>query len=85
MKTLADYYLYGIVVCCVIVVALYLVISIRLLLSARKEGINVCVSAMIPIYNLTLIPRKWWVKYKRKRPSKKKEEDVYAEDEEIEL
>lgn len=77
MYYLAEYYIYGIVACCVLVVGLYLFISIRLMLSARKEGIDVCVTAMIPIYNLHIPIRKAIVRRKRNQ--------VYSDDDVIEL
>lgn len=77
MQFLADNYIVGISVACVVVIAVYLVFSIRLMISARREGINACASALIPIYNLILWVRKW--------RRKKKNSATLAEDEEIEL
>lgn len=84
MKTLADYYTYGIVVCCIIATALYLAFSIRLIITARREGLDVCASALIPIFNIGLFFKK--VYRKRKRVKLEKEsKDIFEEDEEIEL
>lgn len=77
MQALADYYIIGISVICVLVITLYLVFSIRLIITSRREGINACASALIPIYNLIL-----WI---RKCMRKKKNSAVFDEDEEIEL
>ena len=77
MQALADYYIVGISVLCVIIVSLYLIFSIRLIITSRREGINACASAMIPVYNLILWLRKW--------RRKKKNSTVMDEDEEIEL
>lgn len=77
MQALADYYIVGISVICVLVVTLYLVFSIRLIITSRREGINACASALIPVYNLIL-----WI---RKCRRKKKSLAVFDEDEEIKL
>ena len=77
MQALADHYVVGISVMCVLVVTLYLIFSIRLIITSRREGINACASALIPIYNLIL-----WI---RKCRRKKKNSIVIEEDEEIEL
>ena len=57
MATLADQYVIGIIVCCLIVSGLYIAFSVRLII------MNVCASAMIPIYQLIL----WFRKCLRKR------------------
>ena len=77
MLILQQNYIVGISIACVIVVALYLAFSIRLIVTSRREGINACASAMIPVYNLILWIRKW--------RRKKKNNIVLAEDEEIEI
>lgn len=77
MAFLADKYIYGISVACSVVVVCYLVFSIRLIIKARKIGMNVCVSAMIPGYNIIL-----WV---RKCIKHRRESKPYSADEEIEL
>lgn len=77
MQFLADNYIVGISIACVLVVALYLTFSIRLIVTSRREGINACVSAMIPPYNIIL-----WI---RKCRRKKKNSIIPDEDEEIEL
>lgn len=58
MQLLADEYVIGTAVIAVVVVTAYLTFSIRLIVTARKEGIDVCASAMIPVYNLILWIRK---------------------------
>lgn len=77
MQALANYYVVGITIICIVVVTLYLIFSIRLIITSRREGINACASAMIPIYNLILWLRKW--------RRKKKNSKLMGEDEEIEL
>lgn len=77
MYFLADKYVYGISVACFLLVVCYLVFSIRLIVRARKLGINICASAMIPVYNLTVWVRVLFKKRRESRP--------YSEDEEIEL
>lgn len=84
MKTLADYYTYGIVVCCIIVTALYLAFSIRLIITARREGLDVCASALIPFFNIGLFFKKAYKKRKRVK-LEKESKDIFEEDEEIEL
>lgn len=63
MATLADQYVIGIIICCLIVSGLYIAFSVRLIITARSEGMNVCASAMIPVYQLIL----WFRKCLRKR------------------
>ena len=77
MSRLADMYLYGVLASIFIVVGVYVFYSVRVLLSCRKNGIDICASAMIPVYNLTL-PVRVLIK-------KHKEKQIYGEDEEIEL
>lgn len=84
MKTLADYYVYGIVVCCIIVTALYLAFSIKLIITSRREGLDVCVSALVPIFNIGLFFKKVFKKKKRLK-LEKESADIFEEDEEIEL
>ena len=77
MSSLADGYLYGIVVACFFVIVGYVLYSVLVLLSCRKVGIDICVSAMIPVYNLILPIRRLIRKHKNSQ--------IYQEDEEIEL
>lgn len=77
MYTLAENYILGIIALCVIVVACYLIFSIRLIKTSRQEGLDVCTSAMIPIYNVVLWVRKCIRKYNNSK--------TYKLDEEIEL
>lgn len=84
MAYLAENYIPGIVVLCVVVVAGYLFFSIRLIVNARREGLNVCISAMIPIYNLIIWLRKVFRKHKNNK-IRRENNRVLAEDEEIEL
>lgn len=77
MYTLSDNYILGIVILCSIVVACYLIFSIRLIQTSRREGLDVCISAMIPIYNVVL-----WV---RKCIKKHQNSKVLDLDEEIQL
>ena len=84
MKIASEYYTYGIVVCCIIVTALYLAFSIRLIITARREGVDVCASALIPIFNIGLFFKKAYRKRKRVK-LEKESSDIFEEDEEIEL
>lgn len=77
MLVLQQNYVVGMSVACTVVVALYLAFSIRIIVTSRREGINACASAMIPVYNLILWIRKW--------RRKKKNDQVIPEDEEITL
>lgn len=77
MLVLQQNYVVGMSVACTVVVALYLAFSIRLIVTSRREGINACASAMIPVYNLILWIRKW--------RRKKKNNQAIPEDEEITL
>lgn len=75
MKLLADNYIVGIVVACIIVIALYVLISVKILLYARKQNIDVCVSALIPLYHIVILIRAII--------KKKKDNNILTEDEEI--
>lgn len=77
MAFLADNYIYGISVSCVVVISMYLAFSIRLIVTARRVGMNICASAMIPIYNIVLWVKKCIVKHRASKP--------YGAEEEIEL
>lgn len=58
MALFAREYVVGTAVIGITVVSIYLFFSIRLIITSRKEGIDVCASAMIPVYNLILWVRK---------------------------
>ncbi len=70
MQMLADEYIIGISVLIVFVIAIHIFFSVRLIVTSRREGLDVCVSAMIPIYNLVLWVRKSIRKYKNKKIDK---------------
>ena len=57
MIWLAENYVMGIVVACIIVILLYVGVSLVGMFSAREEGLDVCVSAMIPIWNIVILIR----------------------------
>ena len=57
-KFLADYYIYGISITSFLAVLLYLVFSIRFVITARKEGMDICISAFIPVWNIVTWLRK---------------------------
>lgn len=76
-KYLADYYIYGISIASTLFVILYLIFSIRLVITARRENMDVCVSAFIPLWNIIT-----WV---RKSLKHRKNSKIIGEDEEIEL
>lgn len=77
MLFLANNYVYGIVLLCCVVCIIYLAFSIRLIVTSRREGINLCAMAMIPVINILL-----WV---RKCVVKRKNNKVFREDEIIEI
>lgn len=68
MQFLADNYVIGMSVFIVLLISIYLIFSIRLIITARREGLDICVSAMIPIYSLIL----WIRKCIKKRKNNKK-------------
>lgn len=70
MKMLADEYVIGISVLIVFVIAIHIFFSVRLIVTSRREGLDVCVSAMIPVYNLVLWVRKSIRKYRNKKIDK---------------
>lgn len=70
MQMLADEYIIGISVLIVFVIAIHIFFSVRLIVTSRREGLDVCVSAMIPIYNLVLWVRKSIRKYRNKKIDK---------------
>lgn len=67
MQYLADNYVYGIAVLCSVVCIIYLIFSIRLIVTSRREGINICASAMIPFVNIIFWVRKCVVKHKNNK------------------
>lgn len=77
MALLAENWIPGVSVCIAVCVIIYLVFSIRLVVTARRVDMNVGVTAMIPVWNLVLWLRKCWRNHKLNKPIK--------EDEEIEL
>lgn len=68
MQFLADNYVVGMSVFIILLISIYLLFSIRLIITARREGLDICVSAMIPIYSLIL----WIRKCIKKRKNNKK-------------
>lgn len=70
MQMLADEYIIGISVLIVFVIAIHIFFSVRLIVTSRREGLDVCVSAMIPVYNLVLWARKSIRKYRNKKIDK---------------
>lgn len=70
MQMLADEYVIGSSVLIVFVVAIHIFFSVRLIVTSRREGLDVCVSAMIPVYNLVLLVRKSIRKYRNKKIDK---------------
>lgn len=68
MQFLADNYTIGIPIFISLLIGVYLLFSIRLIITSRREGLNICVSAMIPVYSLIL----WVRKCIRKRKNNKK-------------
>lgn len=84
IEFLSINYIVGISVFCTIVVIGYLVFSIRLIVTSRREGLDVCMTAMIPIVNVFL----WFKKCIRRHKNKKillESSRVLKDDEEIEL
>lgn len=62
MQLLADEWVIGTVVLSVVVVAIHLVFSIRLILNSRKIGYDVGTSGMIPLINLFVWIKKCHIK-----------------------
>lgn len=87
IQYLADNYKVGIPVLCGVVVLGYLVFSIRLIVTSRREGLNVCMSAMIPAVNLFIWMRKGLRKHKNNKIRRERlsEEKNLSEGGEIEL
>lgn len=84
MKYLADNYIYGIIGVSVVVAVVYILFSVRLVVTARRVGIDVCATAFIPGYNLILLVRKWILCIKN-RASRRKSAPSYEPDEEFDL
>lgn len=57
MKMLADNYIVGIVLSCIIVISLYVFISIKIMFFARKQHLDICTSALVPVFNLGILIR----------------------------
>ncbi len=68
MKFLADKYMIFMPIFIALLIGIYLFFSIRLIINARREGMDICVSAMIPFYSLIL----WIRKCIRKKKNNKK-------------
>lgn len=79
MLFLQEQYLLGMVAGSLIVVGVYLYISIWLLLRARKVGLDVGVSAMIPVYNLSIGVRSIIKKKKLSKKAKEFDEELEIE------
>ncbi len=74
----------GTIIAMCVVVVLYLLFSIIFTVVARKSGINLCATGMIPIYNLHIPVRVVIRKHNSKKQLKVSEEEKpLAEDEEI--
>lgn len=78
MAFLAREYVVGIASLATLSVGVYLAFSIRLIKSCRKLGMDVCTSAMIPIYNVILWVRKCFRSRRMKREELKKKLDREA-------
>lgn len=74
MSLLAREYRVGIIAVSVICVALYLIFSIRLIVTSRREGIDICMLAMIPVLNVFMWIRKCIVHIKNSRKFKEDDE-----------
>lgn len=84
IEYLGENWIVGISVLSSVVVVLYLVFSIRLIVTSRREGINTSMMCMIPVLNIFLWFRKCWRKHKNNK-IRIENSRVLAEDEEIEL
>lgn len=94
---LADQYIEGIVVVSVVVCMVYIVLGVSIVRMSRQNGINVCTSAFLPVYQLSLpirvalLKRKRRVERERKELTKKsneesgKEIEEFSETDEIQL
>lgn len=81
MKYLADNYLWGILVVSLVCIAIYLIISISLIVKARRVGVDVCASAMIPLFNLGILFK--IKKVKLQKETSQLEDRDYEDDEEL--
>lgn len=74
----------GTIISMCVVVVLYLLFSILFIVAARKNGINLCATGMIPIYNLHIPLRVIIRKHKSNKQAKVSEEpEPLGDDEEI--
>lgn len=76
MIWLADNYVAGIIVACIVVLIIYIGISLVIMFSAREEGLDICVSAMIPVWNLGILLRTKFHKKKRILAEKEMEQEI---------
>ena len=75
MKILADNYIIGILLSCVIVISIYVFISIRIMSFARKQHIDVCTSAFVPIVSAGILI-KALVKRRKDNATLKENEEI---------
>lgn len=80
MQLLADNYTVGIAVSCSVVIITYIVVSICIVRFCRNENVNVGVSGMLPIIQLTALLRGKLARRRRIRS-----EQVLDADTEIDL
>lgn len=83
MKFLADYWMFGMPVMCVIVLVIYLLVSVKIVKFCRSEGMNTGPAGMFPIIQLVSL-----LKGKHRKSKRLKEEynsTPLADDEVIEL
>lgn len=73
MLYLADNYVYGITILCCVVSAVYIAFSVRLVITSRREGINICALAFVPVLNIILWVRKCVVRRKHNKTFKEDE------------
>ena len=73
MLYLADNYVYGIAILCCVVSAVYIAFSVRLVITSRREGINICALAFVPVLNIILRVRKCVVRRKHNKTFKEDE------------
>lgn len=75
----------GIIVCTVVAVLIYVLVSTLIVVHARKNTVDICASGYIPVYNLTIPFRVLVKRHKDKKAAERqrRESEILNEDEEI--
>ena len=75
----------GIIVCTVVAVLIYVLVSTLIVIHARKNTVDICASGYIPVYNLVIPFRVLAKRHKDKKAAERqrRESEILNEDEEI--